>query len=128
VFGHPLAQAVCLGLLGIAANVLSGAYVFQITETDAKGHQILSWLRTPVCWTFWALVLVLVLMGLYGWGMARVGRRTRKALTDSDVRDRALEVLLDPLLEQMKNDIDRGKLKSMPEIFAMLGLQKGKRQ
>ena len=41
LFGHPLVKGIGLALLGILGNVLSGAYVFDITKTDAKLVQYL---------------------------------------------------------------------------------------
>jgi hypothetical protein len=43
---------------------------FEITET-MNNAQFLDWWKSPHSAGFWALVLVLLLTGLYGWGMAR---------------------------------------------------------
>lgn len=40
LFDHPLLKALGLGLLGLVGNVLSGAYIFEITTTR-DGVQIL---------------------------------------------------------------------------------------
>ncbi len=46
LFGHPLVKATGLGLFGILGNVLSGAYVFDITRADSRGGQFLDWAYT----------------------------------------------------------------------------------
>ncbi len=128
LFGHPLVQALGLGLLGILANVLSGAYVFEITRADAKGKQYLDGSVSPHSQYFWALMIVLAVMGLYGWGIARLGTSVRKPLSEEAIRARVVEALLDPLLEKMKSDIGRGKLKSLPEAMRMLGIEKDEKR
>jgi len=77
---------------------------------------------------FWFLVAVLVLMGLYGWGVARVERRVRKLLTNAEIRQRAYEKLLDPMLDQIAGEVGQGKLISIPEVLAMLGIDKEAKQ
>ena len=114
--------------MGILANVLSGAYVFDITKTASGRGQYLDWWSSSRSRYFWALVAVLAVMGLYGWGVARLGVRVRRRLTEEAIRARAVEALLDPLLDQMKSDINTGRLKSLPEALRMLGIEKdGKR-
>ena len=122
LFEHPLIKALGLGLFGILGNVLAGAYVFQITRTDPQSGQYLDWVQTPHSWAFWGLVIVVVLIGLYGWGMARFDTRIRHALTDADIRARAFEVLLDPMLEAVKKDIQEGRMRPMSDVLAMLGI------
>ena len=51
---------------------------------------------------FWALIAILLIMGLYGRGMARFETRVRKALTEADVLEIALQELLGPLIEAAK--------------------------
>lgn len=123
LFGNPLVQALGLGLLGILANILSGAYVFDTTRTDAKGKQHLDWWSTPHSAYFWCLCGVLALMGIYGWGIASIGTKVRRALSEEAIRARAVDELLGPFLDQMKVDISQGKLKSLPEAFRMLGIE-----
>jgi hypothetical protein len=115
-----------LALFGILGNVLAGAYVFEITKTDPKSGQFLDWKDTPHSGSFWALAAVVVLVGLYAWAMARSETRIRRALTDADIRARAFEVLLDPMLEAVKKDILEGKMRPMGEVLAMLGIEQGK--
>jgi hypothetical protein len=126
LFEHPLAKGLGLGLFGILGNVLAGAYVFQITRTDPKSGQFLDWGQTPYSWSFWGLVTVVALIGLYGWGMARFDRKIRRALSDADIRARAFEVLLDPMLEAVKKDIQEGKMRPMNDVLMMLGIERDK--
>ena len=91
-----------MALFGILGNVLAGAYVFEIPKTDRKSGPFLDWKDTPHSGSFWALASVVVLVGLYARGMARFETRVRRALTDDDIRARAFEVLLDPMLEAVK--------------------------
>ena len=67
-------------------------------------------------------------MGLYGWGVARVERRVRKLLTNAEIRQRAYEKLLDPMLDQIAGEVGQGKLISIPEVLAMLGIDKEAKQ
>jgi hypothetical protein len=108
LFEHPFAKGVGLALFGIVGNVLAGAYVFEITKIDPKSGQFLDWLDTPHSRSFWALVAVITLMGLYAWRMARIETRVRRDLTDADIRARAFEKLLDPMLDAVKKDIKDG--------------------
>lgn len=124
LFEHPLIKAVALGLFGILGNVLAGAYVFEITET-ANGVQFINWQASLHSRPFWALFLVLVGMGLYGWGMARFETRVRKALSEADLQAIALQELLGPMIEAAKKDIREGKLRSMEDVKKMFGLDKG---
>jgi hypothetical protein len=126
LFEHPLAKGIGLALFGILGNVLAGAYVFEITKTDPKSGQFLDWKDTPHSGSFWALAAVVVLVGLYAWAMARSETRIRRALTDADIRARAFEILLDPMLEAVKKDIQEGKMRPMGEVLAMLGIEQDK--
>jgi hypothetical protein len=126
LFEHPLAKGIGLGFFGILGNVLAGAYVFEITKTDTKLGQFLDWRDTPHSRSFWALAAVVVLVGLYAWGMARFETRVRRALTDADIRARAFEILLDPLLEAVKKEIQEGKMRPMGEVLTMLGIEQDK--
>ncbi|HTW70232.1 MAG TPA: hypothetical protein VME47_10120 [Acetobacteraceae bacterium] len=128
LFEHPLAKGIGLGLLGILGNVLAGAYVFDITRSDPKSGQFLDWRQTAGSGAFWGLVAVVCLIGFYTWGMARTETKIRRALTDADIRARAFEVLLDPLLEAVKRDIQEGKIRPMSEVLAMLGIEQDKRR
>ncbi len=118
LFEHPLIKAFGLGLLGILGNVFAGAYVFEITET-ANGTQFINWGDSLHSRSFWALLMVLVLAGLYGWGLARSETRVRKALTEADVLRIALQELLTPMIEAAKKDIKEGKLRSMEDVRKM---------
>jgi hypothetical protein len=112
LFDHPLVKAIGLGLFGLLGNVLAGAYVFEITKT-VNGVQILDWADTSHSRSFWLLVVVLALMGLYGWGTARYETRIRKALSEADVLGIAFRELLDPMIEAAKKDIKDGKIRSL---------------
>lgn len=128
LFEHPLIKGIGLGLLGILGNVLAGAYVFQITRADPKSGQFLDWGRTPETWSFWGLIAVVVLLGLYAWATARFEDRIRRALTDAGIRARAFEVLLDPMLEAIKKDIQEGRMRPMSEVLALLGIDQDKQK
>jgi hypothetical protein len=106
--------------------VLAGAYVFEITRTDPNSGQFLDWKGTPHRRSLWAIAAVVILVGLYTWAMARSETRIRRALTDADIRARAFEVLLDPMLEAVKKEIQEGKMRPMGEVLAMLGIEQGK--
>jgi hypothetical protein len=126
---HPLVKALLLGLFGLVGNVLAGAYVFDITKPGPTGGQYLDWADSPHSWSFWALVGVLVLTGLYGWGVTKNETRARKALrSDDEIRERAFEVLLDPMLERVKKELEEGKVRPMSEVFDLLGIKRGDRK
>ena len=111
-------------LLGILGNVLSGAYVFDITKTDAKLGQYLDWHATPHSPAFWGLVAVAVVTGFCAWGIARAETRASRPLTDDDIRTKALEVLFEPLLNVMQQGIKDGKLGPSKELLTMLGIER----
>jgi hypothetical protein len=102
---------------------LAGFYVFEITKNDAQHGQFLDWRATPHTQSFWALASVLVLMGLYGWGAARFERKIRRALTENDVRERVLEEMLAPLLENAKREVRDGKIRTLDEVMAMFRVE-----
>lgn len=47
-------------------------------------------------------------------------------MTDADIRARAFEVLLDPMLEAVKKEIQDGKMRPMGEVLTMLGIEQDK--
>jgi hypothetical protein len=71
--------------------------------------------------------VVLVLMGLYGWGMARFETRVRRAMSAADIRQRALEELLPSLIERAKMDIEAGKIASLGEAMRMFEIDSRRR-
>lgn len=123
LFDHPLAKGIGLALFGILGNVLAGTYVFEITKVDQRSGPFLDWKTTPHSTSFRALLAVVTLAGLYAWALARSESRVRKALTNAGIRARAFEVLLDPMLEAVKKDIQEGKIRPMSEVLAMLGIE-----
>lgn len=127
-FENPLVKALGLAFLGLLGNVLSGVYVFEVTKPGADGRQLIDWRASPDSPAFWGLVAVLVVMGLYGWGMARFERRARKAMTDADIRGKVLGELLDPLLAAVKKQIEEGRVTTLDEAMAMFELDKEKRR
>ncbi len=126
LFGHPLVKALSLGFFGILGNVLAGAYVFEITKQGATG-QFIGWWASPHSRSFWLLVGVLLLMGLYGWGMTRFETRARKAVTEADVLGIAPEKLLGPMIEVAKKDIKEGRIRSLDDVKKMFGPRGGQR-
>ncbi len=126
LFGHPLVKALGLGLFGILGNVLAGAYVFEITKQGPSG-QFIDWRDSPHSLSFWLLVGVLLLMGLYGWGMTRFETRARKTVTEADVLGIALAELVGPLIEVAKQDIKARKIGSLDDVKKMFGSGGGQR-
>ena len=124
LFDHPLLKAIGLGLLGLVGNVLSGTYIFEIT-TARDGVQTLDWSATPYSRSFWLLLVVLLCMGLYGWGAARHESRMRRALSESDVLGIALQELVGPMIEAAKRDIRDGKLRTLDDIKRIFGSESG---
>jgi len=124
LFGHPLAKAIGLGLFGILGNVLSGAYIFEITDT-ANGVQFIDWRDSVHSRSFCGLVVVLALMGLYGWGMARFEGKLRRELDVSELAAKALEELLRPMIRKAEADIKAGKIRSMEELRKMFTIDRG---
>ena len=121
VFGHSVARAFGLALLGIASNVLAGAYMFEITKVR-DGAQFLDWRHSPESNAFWSLVVVLLLIAAYGWGMARSELKARTAMTPSEVRDRIMERLLNSLLKAVDKQIASGTVGSMDEAMKLFGI------
>jgi hypothetical protein len=122
LFGHPLVKGIGLALLGILGNVLSGAYVFDITKSDAKLGQYLDWHATPHSPAFWGLVAVAIVTGLCAWGIARAETITTRDLTEADIRARILGDLIGPMLIVLKKDIRSGKLEPSDEFLNKLGI------
>lgn len=120
LFGHPLVKALGLGLFGILGNVLAGAYVFEITRQSPAG-QFIDWLDSAHSRSFWLLVGVLLLTGLYGWGMTRYETRARKAVTEADALGIALAELLGPMIQVAKKDIEAGRIRTMDDVKKMFG-------
>lgn len=120
LFGHPLVKALGLSLFGILGNVLAGAYVFEITKQGATG-QFIDWSDSAHSRSFWALVCVLVGMGLYGWGMTRYETRQRKAVSEKEVLGIVLAELLDPMIEATKTDIREGRIRSLEDVKKRFG-------
>jgi hypothetical protein len=115
LFDHPLVKTIGLGLFGVLGNVFAGAYIFEITKT-VKGVQVLDWADTAHSRSFWVLVVVLILMGIYGREAARYESRIRKGVSEANVLDIALGELLGPMIEVAKRDIKHGRLRSMEEV------------
>ncbi len=124
LFGHPLSTAGVLGSFGILANVLSGAYTFDITRTDPKSGPYIAWSTSLHSLYFWTLVGLALLLALYGWGMARMGHQVRKAFSDDDIRDQAYQALMPTMLDRFKQDIADGKTVTMAEVLKALGTGK----
>lgn len=120
LFGHPLVKALGLGLFGILGNVLAGAYVFEITKQSPSG-QFIDWLDSAHSRSFWLLAGVLLMMGLYGWGMTRYETRARKAVTEADALGIALAELLGPMIQVAKKDIEAGRIRTMDDVKKMFG-------
>ena len=120
LFGHPLVKALGLGLFGILGNVLAGAYVFEITKQGPSG-QFIDWSDSAHSGSFWFLVGVLVLIGLYGWGMTRYETRARKAMTAAEVLETAYAELLGPMIKVAKKDLEAGRIRTMDDVKKMFG-------
>jgi uncharacterized membrane protein len=127
IFKHPFAKAVGLSLFGILGNVFAGAYVFEITKINIDGHQFLDWEATPNSHSFWVLVLVILLMGAYGLGMARFERHISKELTEGEIKQRVIEALLEPTLRAVRKDIDEGRLWKMDDVMELMPSNVGKK-
>jgi hypothetical protein len=56
--------------------------------------------------------------------MARYESQVRRALTAAVIKQRALEVLLEPTLRAVKKEIDSGKLWSIEDVMKMLSTDK----
>jgi hypothetical protein len=115
----------CLGAFGIAANVLSGAYVFEITTNNPSSGTYLDWYASYASPSFWMLCASWMATGLYGWGMTRYERRIQRELARAEPTAKALEVLLDPLIRRAEEDIRKGRLKSLEEIKKMFSISAG---
>jgi len=114
----PLAKAIALAAFTMLGNVLTGAYVFEITKSTAN-EQYLDWWSSPNTRSFWGIIVILTLMVAYGWRMARFDT---KISTQSDIRERVLGALLDPLIDAAKDEIRQGKIHSMGEVLKLFNL------
>ncbi len=132
LFGHPLMKALGIGLFGLVGNVLAGAYVFDMTKPipsvagAPSTGQFLDWWSSPYSPAAWALLVVLILMGLYGWAMAHFETKIQVALSNAGLRERAYAALLPTMLDAVKKDIEAGNVKTMPEVMAILGIEGGR--
>jgi hypothetical protein len=122
LFGHPLSKAIALGVFGLLGNVFAGAYIFDITKIDGHGTQYLDWGASPHAVTFWGIVIVLLFMGMYGWGMAR---SDAVLLGQADLQQKMLRDLTDTLIESGRSQIQAGKITSFEELLRFSGLGKG---
>jgi hypothetical protein len=127
LFEHPLGKGFGVGLLAILGNVLAGAYVFEITKTDPKFGPYIDWLDTPHSRSFWALVAVAVLTGLYAWGIARFESRVRNALTNAELRQRAIEELLPVVLQKAKEDVLAGRVTDLDTLMSRVEIDHRRR-
>lgn len=119
-FEQPLVKALTLALFGIVGNVLAGAYVFEITKQGPSG-QFIDWWASAHSRSFWGLVVVVVVVGVYGWGLTLYETRVRKAITEAEVLGIALEELLDPMIEVAKEDIKAGRMRTLDDVKKMFG-------
>ena len=111
LFGYLLSKAVALGVFGVLENVFAGAYIFDITRVTGQGTQFLDWRASPHAVTFWGIVIVLLLMGTYGWGMAQFDTII---LSQAGLQQKILRDLTDALIEAGRSQIDMGRsLRSM---------------
>jgi hypothetical protein len=127
LFDNPFVKAAALGLFGLLGNVLAGAYIFEITKT-VNAIQVLVWEETLRSRSFWFLMVVLVLMGFYGWGAARYETRVRKPLSEDEAYGIALQELIDPMIKAAKKDIEEGKLRTIEDIRKIFGSRNGSTQ
>lgn len=122
IFDRPLSKAIAATVLGILGNVLSGAYVFEITET-ASGVQFINWAHSVQSRAFWWLMAVVVVGVLYGWRAFRAEVRFRKAVTtQADIREQVLQAAMTPLLKRMEQQIAAGEIDTLDEVMAKFGI------
>ncbi len=111
-----------LTVLAILGNVLSGAYVLEITET-AAGVQFLNWAHSAKSRAFWGLAAVVVVGVLYGWRALRAEVRFRKEVTtQADIREQVLKAAMTPLLKRMEQQIEAGEIDTLDEVMAKFGI------
>ena len=84
LFEHPLAKALGFNLLGILGTIFGGAYIFEITKPLPNGGQYLDWRSFGHTYSFWLLAGVLLLMGLYSWGVERFDKKVQRALSNAE--------------------------------------------
>lgn len=122
IFDRPLSKAIAATILGILGNVLSGAYVFEITETK-DNVQSLNWAHSPYSRAFWWLVAVVIVGVLYGWRAFCAEVKFRKAVTtDADIREQVLQAAMTPLLKRMEQQIAAGEIDTLDEVMAKFGI------
>ncbi|WP_029314187.1 MULTISPECIES: hypothetical protein [Acidiphilium] len=126
LFGNQLIKALVLGLFGVLGNVLAGAYVFEITKHGTSG-QFVDWSESTHTRVFWLLMVLILLMGFYGWGMTRFDTRTRRAITEAQFLGIALNELINPMIEAAKRDIEGGKTFTLEDVKKMFGPGGGQR-
>lgn len=83
-FGSPLIKAFALATFALLGNVLTGAYVSAITKTEGS-QAVIVWgdtHRTPL---FWCLMVLLIVMALYGWGMTVHESRAAQGLAATEL-------------------------------------------
>jgi hypothetical protein len=126
LFENAFLRAAILGAFGILANILSGAFIFEITKTNSAGVTYLQWQSFTHCRSFWCLISVLALMGFYGWGMARSDAKAQEsAQAAAEFASEALRRLHGPMIEKAEADIREGKLKTMEEVRQMFLIKTG---
>lgn len=67
-----------------------------------------------------------MLMGLYGWRVARFEALVQKELALTQPAARAVSELLVPMIEKAKQDIKDDKLKTMEEVRKMFTIEEGR--
>jgi DMSO reductase anchor subunit len=122
LFGHPAVKGVIFSAINIATAVMGGAFVLEITRTAANGQQILDWHHSYQSPSFWWLVGLVVLMGLYSW---RVARHEAMAQYEAEQREQAFRVLGPAYIEHFRREIEAGNLTPMSEVMRMLGINGG---
>jgi len=127
LFEHPLAKALGFNLLGILGTIFGGAYIFEITKPLPNGGQYLDWRSFAHTYSFWLLAGVLLLMGLYSWGVERFDKKVQRALSNAEKKEQAYMALMPTMLDAIKKEIEAGRVKTFPEVLAILGLEEDKK-
>jgi threonine/homoserine/homoserine lactone efflux protein len=126
--GHPLARAIDYASLTALGNVLANVYIVDLSASTVNETQRPHWSFSLHELSFWLLVLVVLLTGLYGWATARHDRRLRRDVASADLAARAANGLFGTLLERAAEDIRAGKIRSMAEVENMFRSRGGDSQ
>jgi hypothetical protein len=122
-FENPFLKAFVLGVIGLAGNALSGAYIFQITKSDGNGGQFIDWWASFQNRLFYILIFLAFFGAWYIWKGARSEQAVRGKLLVDEVKQSVVNRLVAHLTEQTARKIDGGEITNLQDAMDKFNLR-----